>query len=144
MHVAGMLHGAVRLSDHPGARVVRIGTAKAGAHPGVVAVVTSADVPGQNYQGDIRPDWPQLTGEGDTTRYVGDILAAVAAQTRGAAREAAALIEVEYEVLEPITDPLDAMLPDSPELHPEIGTDGHNILALHVVKRGDAEAALAG
>ena len=133
----------MRLSDHPRARVVRIDTAKAAAHPGVVAVVTSADVPGQNYQGDIRPDWPQLTGEGDTTRYVGDILAAVAAETRQAARQAAALIEIEYEVLEPITDPLDAMLPDAPELHTEIETDGHNILALHQVKRGDADAALA-
>ena len=60
-----LLRGAVRLSDHPRARVVRIDTSKASAMPGVVAVVTAADVPGQNYQGDIRPDWPQFTGEGE-------------------------------------------------------------------------------
>src|SRR5204862_7587246 len=67
-----------------------------------------------------------------------------AAETRRAAREAAALVEVEYEVLEPITDPLDAMLSDAPVLHPEIETEDGNVLALHVVKRGDADAALAG
>jgi selenium-dependent xanthine dehydrogenase len=144
MQIPGMLHGAVRFSDHPRARVVRIDTSKAESLPGVVAVITAKDVPGQNYQGDIRPDWPQLTGEGDVTRYVGDILAAVAAESRRAARQAAELIEIEYEVLEPITDPIDAMLPDAPVLHPEIETEDANVLALHVVKRGDAEAALAG
>jgi selenium-dependent xanthine dehydrogenase len=144
MTVPGMLHGAVRLSDHPRARVIRIDTSKAEALRGVAAVVTAADVPGQNYQGDIRPDWPQFTGQGDTTRCVGDVLAAVAAVGRRTAREAAALIEVEYEVLEPLTDPFDAMRPEAPVLHPEIETEEGNILALHRVKRGDADAALAG
>lgn len=139
----GMLHGAVRFSDHPRARVLRIDTSKAEAYPGVAAVVTRADVPGRNYQGDIRPDWPQFAGEGDVTRYVGDILAAVAADTRHAAREAAALIDVEYEVLEPVLDPFAAMEPEAPVLHPEIETDDRNVLALHVVRRGDADAALA-
>ena len=99
MSAPGMLHGAVRLSDHPRARVVRIDSSKARALPGVVAIVTADDVPGQNYQGDIRPDWPQFTGEGEITRYVGDILAAVAAEDRRTARDAAALIEVDYEIL---------------------------------------------
>jgi xanthine dehydrogenase molybdenum-binding subunit len=143
MVVPGMLHGAVRFSDHPRARVLRIDTSKAESHPGVVAVVTAADVPGQNYQGDIRPDWPQFVGPGDTTRYVGDVLAAVAAEDRRSAREAAALIEVDYEVLEPVTDPFDAMAPGAPVLHPETETEDGNVLALHQVKRGDADAALA-
>jgi selenium-dependent xanthine dehydrogenase len=144
MAVPGMLHGAVRFSDHPRARVLRIDTSRALAHPGVVAVVTAADVPGQNYQGDIRPDWPAFIGEGEVTRYVGDILAAVGAEDRRTAREAASLIEVDYEVLEPITDPFDAMRPDAPVLHTEIETEDGNVLAMHQVKRGDADAALAG
>jgi selenium-dependent xanthine dehydrogenase len=138
-----MLHGAVRFSDHPRARVLRIETSRARAHPGVVAVATRDDVPGRNSQGDIRPDWPQFTGEGDVTRYVGDILAAVAAETRHAAREAAALVDVEYDVLDPVPDPFGAMEPDAPVLHPEIETEDGNVLALHVVRRGDADAALA-
>src|SRR5207302_11268687 len=89
----GLLHGAVRFSDHPRARILHIDTSKAGAYPGVVAMVTREDVPGRNYQGDIRPDWPQFTGEGDVTRYIGDILAAVAAETRHAARDAGPLLE---------------------------------------------------
>jgi selenium-dependent xanthine dehydrogenase len=144
MEEPGMLHGAVRFSDHPRARVLRIDTSKAENHPGVIAVVTAKDTPGQRYQGDIFPDWPQLVAEGEITRYVGDVLAAVAAETRQAAREAAALIDVEYEVLDPVTDPFDAMKPDAPMLHPgaEFVEDG-NVLSLSTVKRGDADAALA-
>src|SRR5438477_90589 len=80
MTAPGMLHGAVRFSDHPRARVVAIDVSNAAAHPGVVALVTAADTPGRRYQGDIRPDWPQFVAEGEATRYVGDILAAVAAE----------------------------------------------------------------
>jgi xanthine dehydrogenase molybdenum-binding subunit len=146
MTVAGMLHGAVRFSEHPRARVVRIDVSKAADHPGVVAVVTARDVPGRRYQGDIRPDWPQFVAEGELTRYVGDVLAAVAAETRAAAREAAALIDVDYEVLDPVTDPFDALRPEAPLIHDEEGARVHegNVLALHVVRRGDADQALAG
>ena len=118
----GMLHGALRFSDHPRARVVRIDTSKAAAHPGVRAVVTAADVRGRRAQGTITQDWRQLVAEGEETAYVGDVLAAVAADTRRAAREAAALVEVEYEVLEPITDPFDPRA---------------IVLSTSVVKRGD-------
>jgi selenium-dependent xanthine dehydrogenase len=142
----GMLHGALRFSDHPRARVLAIDASMAEALPGVVAVVTAADAPGRRYQGDIFPDWPQFVAEGETTRYVGDVLAAVAAEDRHTAREAAALIEVDYEVLEPITDPFDAMTTDAPVLHPEgEGAFVHdrNVLSLSTLKRGDADAALA-
>ncbi len=142
----GMLHGAVRFSDHPRARVLKIDTSKAEAMAGVLAVVTARDVPGSRSQGDIFPDWPQFVAEGETTRYVGDVLAAVAAEDRWIARDAAAAVEVEYEVLEPVTDPFRAMDPDAPVLHPEgqgeFVLDG-NVLSLSTVKRGDADAALA-
>jgi xanthine dehydrogenase molybdenum-binding subunit len=123
----GMLHGALRFSDHPRARIVRLDTSKAEAHPGVRAVVTAVDVPGRRAQGTITRDWRQLVAEGEETAYVGDVLAAVAADTRRAAREAAALVEVEYEVLEPITDPFDPRA---------------RVLSTSVVERGDADAAL--
>ena len=104
-----MLYGALRFSDHPRARILRIDTSRAEAHPGVVSVLTAADVPGERTQGTLTKDWRQLVAEGETTAYVGDVLAAVAAESRHAAREAAALVDVEYEVLDPVTDPFEAM-----------------------------------
>jgi aldehyde oxidoreductase len=136
--VPGMLHGALRLSDHPRAAVTSIDTSAAEAAPGVVAVITAADVPGKRNQGLIRDDWRQLVAVGETTRYVGDVLAAVAAQTRRQARAAAELIDVSYEVLEPVGDPFEAMAADAPQLHP----DG-NILSTSVIRRGDVDAAIA-
>jgi len=99
LRVPGMLHGAIRFADHPRALVRRIDTSRAAALPGVVAVVTWRDVPGKRHQGLIVDDWPLFVGEGETTRYVGDVLAAVAAETREAAREAAALIEIDYDTI---------------------------------------------
>jgi selenium-dependent xanthine dehydrogenase len=128
MTAPGMLHGALRFSDHPRARVVRIDTSRAEAYPGVVAVVTARDVPGQRRQGSLTPDWRQLVAEGEETAYVGDVLAAVAADSRHAAREAAALVEVEYEVLKPVVSPFEF------EAH---------VLSKSTVARGDVDAALA-
>ena len=87
MTAPGMLHGALRFSDHPRARVLRIDTSRAAALPGVVGVVTAADVPGERTQGALTQDWRQLVAEGESTSYVGDVLAVVAAETRHAARE---------------------------------------------------------
>jgi selenium-dependent xanthine dehydrogenase len=138
MTAAGMLHGAVRFSDHPRARVLRIDVAEALAQPGVVAIVTANDVPGERTQGSITLDWRQLVAEGETTSYVGDVLAVVAAETRHAAREAAKRIDVEYEVLDPLTDPFAAMEPGAPLLQPN-----GNVLSVSRVKRGDVDSALS-
>jgi xanthine dehydrogenase molybdenum-binding subunit len=135
---ASMLHGAIRFSDHPRAKVLKIDTSKAAAHPGVVAVVTANDVPGERKQGLITRDWRQFVAEGEITSYVGDVLVAVAAETRQAAREAAALVEVDYQVLEPVTDPFAALEPDAPQLQ-----DNGNVLSVSLIKRGDVDAALA-
>lgn len=137
--VAGMLHGALRFSDHPRALVRSIDIAQAQVAPGVVAVVTAANVPGKRNQGLIHDDWPQFVALGETTRYFGDVLAAVAAETREQARAAAALIEVDYVVLEPVTDPFAAMAEGAPALH-----EGGNVLSTSVLRRGDADAAIAG
>jgi xanthine dehydrogenase molybdenum-binding subunit len=136
--VPGMLHGALRFSDHPRAVVKAIDTRPAEAAPGVVAVITAADVPGKRNQGLIKDDWRQLVAVGETTRYVGDVLAAVAAETRAQARAAAALIDIEYEVLEPVTDPFEAMAEGAPKVAPE-----GNLLSESAYARGDVEAALA-
>jgi selenium-dependent xanthine dehydrogenase len=137
--VPGMLHGALRFSDHPRARVLRVDTSRAEAFPGVVAVVTAADAPGERAQGSITKDWRQFVAPGEVTSYVGDVLAAVAAESRAAAREAAALVEVEYDVLDPIADPFSALVEGAPLLH-----EGGNVLSVSKVKRGDVDAALAG
>ena len=137
----GMLHGALRFSDHPRARIVSVNTTRAMAYPGVVAVLVAADVPGDRTQGELTKDWVQIYGAGETTRYVGDVLAMVAAETRVAARTAAELVDVEYEVLEPVTDPFAALAPEAPRLHPNYPG---NVLSVSQVKRGDVDGALAG
>jgi aldehyde oxidoreductase len=138
MAVPGMLHGALRFSDHPRAVVRRIDTTRAAAAPGVVTVVTAADVPGDRIVGLISRDWPVFVAKGETTRFVGDVLAAVAARTRREARAAAALVDVEYEVLPPVTDMFAALESDDPAVHA-----AGNLLSTSVVRRGDATAALA-
>ncbi len=138
IHLDGMVYGALRFSDHPRAQVLRIDTSAAEALPGVVRVFTAVDVPGNRTIGLIRQDWPLLVAEGETTRYVGDVLAQVVAETEEIARQAAALIQVEYDVLEPVTDMHKAMQPDAPAIH-----EGGNILAKTVTSRGDVAEARA-
>ncbi len=136
LKVDGMLFGAVRLSDHPRALVKRIDVSKAKALPGVEAVATWRDVPGQRFQGLIYKDWPIFVAEGEETRYVGDVLAAVAAVDEQVARKAAALIEVEYEVREPITNPHQALEPRAPKLHGK-----GNLLSVSRFRRGNPDEA---
>ncbi|HEY6867130.1 MAG TPA: selenium-dependent xanthine dehydrogenase [Candidatus Eisenbacteria bacterium] len=134
-----MLFGAVTLSAHARARVRRIDTARARAHPGVVAVVTAADVPGERRYGLLETDWPGFVAEGEEVRCVGDVLAAVAAETEVAARAAAALVEVDYEPCAAVLDPARALEPGAPRVNPA----HENLLSRSVVRRGDAAAALA-
>ncbi len=134
----GMVYGALKLSDHPRARVIRIDTDAAAQMPGVVRVFTAADVPGQRTIGLIAQDWPLMIAVGETTRYVGDVLAGVVATSDAVARAAVARIQVEYEVLEPVTDMHQALQPDSPQVH-----EGGNQLSRSVTNRGDVAEARA-
>ncbi len=136
--VPGMVYAAMRLSDHPRALVRGIDTSAASALPGVLRVITAADVPGNRYVGLIVPDWPILVAIGEETRYVGDVIAIVVAEDEKTARRAAAMIEVDYEILEPLTSPHDALRPDAPKIHPQ-----GNLLSVSRVKRGDVERAFA-
>lgn len=135
----GMLFGAVTLSAHARARVVAIDTSRARAVPGVAAVVTAADVPGERWNGLIHEDWPAFIAIGEEVRCTGDVLAAVAADSEVAAREAAALVEVAYEPLPAVLDPDDALAPGAPRVNPK----HENLLSLSVIRRGDVDAALA-
>ena len=135
----GLLHGAVMLSPHARARVRRIDTSRALAHPGVVAVVTAADVPGERWYGLIEQDWPGFVAVGEDVRCVGDVVAAVAASDRHTARAAAALVDVEYEVLPAVLDPLSAIAPGAPRVNPR----HENLLSHSSIRRGDADSALA-
>lgn len=139
MKVPGMLHGAVHLSAHPRAKVLAVDVAAARAHPGVRAVLTAADLPAARKVGLIEKDWPVLVGVGDVTHCVGDVLAVVAADTREQARAAAELVKVDYDVLEPVTDPVAALADGAPEVHP----GRPNLLGRSIVRRGDVDAALA-
>lgn len=135
----GLLFGAVRLSDHPRARVLSVDTSAALAYPGVIAVATAEDVPGERWYGLLYNDWPGFVAVGEEVRCVGDVMAAVAAENMAAARAAAALIEVSYEVLTPLTTIDDALADDAPQVNPR----SPNLLSRTIVKRLDVDAALA-
>ena len=137
LRVEGMLFAAPRLSDHPRALVRSIDPTPALALPGVERVITADDVPGDRYVGLITRDWPILVACGEETRCIGDVLALVVACDQHTARKAAELIEIDYEVRQPVTDPEEALRPDAPRVHP----DG-NLLSRSAIRRGDVEAAL--
>ncbi len=138
----GMLHGAVLFSAHPRARILAIDISKAKQLEGVQAVITARDVPGKRYEGLIEKDWPVFIAVDEETRCVGDILAAVAATSKEIARTALDLIEVQYEVLPPISSTDDALKPNAPLVHPE-SLRKSNLLSTSVIKRGDAEKGFA-
>jgi CO/xanthine dehydrogenase Mo-binding subunit len=115
MHVEGMLWGATLRSPHPRADIWSIDTSRALALPGVRAVLTHEDVPGRKVYGMEVPDQPVLAW--GHVRYQGEAIAIVAADHPETARRAVDAIQVDYEVLEPLTDPERAMEPDAPRLH---------------------------
>ena len=132
----GMVHGALKFSDHPRAKVLKINTSVAEKLDGVLRVFTAEDIPGKRHTGLIVPDWPLMVKRGETTRYVGDVLAGVVAETEQIAREAVALIEVEYEIFTPVTDPFAALSAESPKIH-----ESGNLLSNTEIVRGDANQA---
>ncbi|MTB13017.1 MAG: selenium-dependent xanthine dehydrogenase, partial [Actinobacteria bacterium] len=109
IRVPGMLHAALHLTAHVRADILAIDTADALAAPGVEAIYTADDVPGDIRVGIIYKDWPVFIGVGERTSYAGDVLAIVVARTRREARAAAALIKVIYNPLRPIVDPMQAI-----------------------------------
>jgi len=115
----GTLWGRALRSPLPHARIVRVDTSRAQQVQGVHAVLTGADMRGVRY-GRRLHDVPVLAE--DRVRFVGERVAAVAAENRDTAEEALLLIEVDYEELPAVFDPLEALGPDAPILHPEVNS----------------------
>jgi CO/xanthine dehydrogenase Mo-binding subunit/aerobic-type carbon monoxide dehydrogenase small subunit (CoxS/CutS family) len=135
----GMLYGATLRAAYPHARLLSIETDRAKALPGVHAVLTSRDVPGQNRHGLVFPDWPVLCD--DKVRYLGDAVAVVAADTREIARAALDLIVVTYEPLPVIGSAEEALRPGAALVHQ--GRPGGNLLEHIKVRHGDVEEGFA-
>ena len=140
----GMLWGHTVRSPHAHARIAAIDISEALVLPGVHAVLTHQDVPGEKRYGLEFADQPVLAI--DRVLYFGEPVALVAAEHPEQARRAAAKVRVEYEPLEPVSDMERAL--DAPELHPEHPTHGHgyrdderpNVVRRVVVRHGDPEA----
>ena len=143
----GLLWGKILRSPHPHARIRRIDTDRARSAPGVKAVVTGQDVP-NHFMGKQILDMPVLCW--DRVRYIGDRVAAVAAETPEAAEAALGLIDVDYEVLPAVFDPLAATEPGAPLIHDDVAgydgapherlaTDVHNGLTRLFWSKGDVE-----
>lgn len=140
LQASGMLYGKICRSPLPHARILDVDTSRAERLPGVVAVITARDMPDIKFS--FVPEFADKTplcAPGRTVRYAGDEVAAVAAIDEATAEEAARLVEVSYDPLEPVLDVEAALSPDSPAVH-----DGGN-LAYEVHKaEGDLDAAFAG
>jgi len=133
-----MLYLKIKRATHPHAYLRRIDTSKAEKLPGVVRIITAADIPWVKNFGLIIKDQPVLVGVGQKMRYMGDALAIVIAETKEISSKAVKLIEVGVEELEVISDPLRAMEKDAPLIH----KDG-NILATHYLEKGDIKKGFA-
>src|SRR5882672_12303646 len=148
LSIAGMLHGRIVRSPYASARIVRVDTGEARALPGVVAVLTHADVP----QNALRMELPGRMAEAtagavlatqpvlaqDRVRFQGEPVAAIAAETPEIAAEAAERVRVEYEPLPGVYDPAEALRPGAPHVH-----EGGNLLRAWHIRKGDATEAFA-
>ncbi len=119
MWADNMLWGATLRSPHPYARVLAIDVSGAYAIDGVATVVTAADVPGKLTYGLIVQDQPVFAAIGDTVRYSGEPIAAVAADHPETCQRALAAIKVIYEVLTPVTDPEECIAGVAEQIHPD-------------------------
>jgi aldehyde oxidoreductase len=117
MHFDGMVHGALKFSDYPRAKIIHIDTRKAEEAAGVIRVFTAKDIPGEKYTGLIFQDWPLMVYECEITSFIGDVIAGVVAENEATARKAVSLIHVDYEILEPVTEMNKAKMPDSIQVH---------------------------
>ncbi|MBK6965394.1 MAG: selenium-dependent xanthine dehydrogenase [Bacteroidales bacterium] len=137
----GMVHGALLFSAHPRAIVKEIDTTAAAELKGVLRIFTAKDIPGDVYVGLIYKDWPLMIGKGETTRYIGDVIAGVVAETEEIARKATRMIRVDYEILEPVTDPHLAIKPSTSLVHP----GKSNLLeTCKVYRGGSADEIISG
>ena len=135
----GMLYGSALRSKYPRARVLSIDVSAARALPGVAAVLTAEDIPGQNKIGHLKHDQYTLIPVGGLTHYLGDAIALVAAEDRETLEKAKKLIRVEYQVLPAIHNPREAAAPGAPRVFDE---EKDNVCAHKHICRGNAGEAI--
>lgn len=145
-----MLYGKNVFSKYARALVKSIDASEALKMPGVAAVFTAKDIPGERYIGHLAHDWPGMIDIGEQTKCIGDTVALVVAETREQAEEAVKAVKVEYEELEPITSPEQAKEPGAHQVHSEgfkmfgkFIVPENNVFSHQEVKRGNAKEALA-
>ena len=138
----GTLHAHVIRSPHAHADIVRIDARQALAHEGVWAVITGEDVRklSEPFLGAVKTPVQQWSLAVERVRYVGEPVALVVAESRYIAEDAAELVEIEYEPLAAVIDPLEACESDAPLLHPEAKT---NEVSVREFRYGDTAAAFA-
>ncbi len=144
----GMLYGKNVFSKYARARVLSVDIKEAQGMPGVVAVFTAKDIPGKRYIGHLAHDWPGMIDVGEQTKCIGDTIAMVVAETREQVEAAAKAVNVDYDVLEPITTTEQAAAPGAHQIHSEgfmqfgkMIVPENNLFSHQEVKRGDVEKA---
>ncbi|MDA2983390.1 MAG: selenium-dependent xanthine dehydrogenase, partial [Actinomycetota bacterium] len=139
MRITGLLHASLVFTKHARAEVLSIDTSEALSRPGVKAVFTAQDIPGELMMGIIYKDWPVMIPVGGFTSYAGDVLAIVVADSRLNARNAIDDVVVEYKPLTPITDARKAIASNDIAVWK---TDS-NVLSKSAYSRGDVDSAFA-
>ena len=146
--VEGMAYGKAVRPPSPRCKVLSINKEKAMAMKGVLAVYTAEDIPGERYIGHLVWDWPVMIAVGEETRYIGDAVALVVTEQKCQLEEACKAVEVEYEILPPVTDVYEAQKDSAPQIHAQgivkrgqLFIPKNNIFQHEEVKRGgDIEA----
>ena len=138
-YMENMCYGSALRSKYPRARVLSIDTSKAKALPGVAAVLTAEDIPGENKIGHLKHDQYTLIPVGGLTHYLGDAVALVAAEDMETVEKAKKLIKVEYEVLPMVHNIEEAAAADAPRVFDE---EESNVQAYKHVSRGNAQEAI--
>ena len=136
LYFDGMLYAKGLYAKYPRARINRIDFSRALEHPDCVEILTKKDVV-NNKIGHIKQDWDVMLGEGDITKYVGNVLAVVASTKSESLQEIIDLIEVDYTELTPLTSPYEALRGDAPLIH----EDG-NVMSRANLVRGNADEAI--
>ncbi|ACD22604.1 selenium-dependent xanthine dehydrogenase [Clostridium botulinum] len=137
IRIEGMVYGAALRSKYPRALVKSMDITEAENLKGVIKIVTAEDIPGQRYLGHLKKDTPALIKVGEETRYLGDAVALVAAETEEIAKEALKYIKVDFEELKPLSSPMEALKDDAPKIH-----EGGNVLVHEHLVRGNADEAI--
>jgi aldehyde oxidoreductase len=138
IYLEDMVYASAVRSEYPRAKVLGIHLEEAKKIEGVIAIFTAEDIPGNVKVGHLKQDWDTMIAVGKTTRYLGDAICLVVAETPEILEQAKLLVKVDYEVEKPVLSPFDAMKEDAPMVH-----SSGNVLAHEHLVRGNADQVIA-